>query len=133
MKLPVFRKPTISASEWEKIESDALAAQELLSEPRFQFLRDYLHSSQASITDIFVQNRLKGVTETVYTRDQAGAVTLKKTLKTTRKEQEYELSGQYQFIGRLLADLETTAKMADDYREQADKGRVVIESSKENG
>jgi hypothetical protein len=133
MKLPVFRKPTVSALEWERIESDSNAAQELLSEPRFQFLRDYLRNTQTSITDIFVQNRLKGVTESVYTRDQNGAITLKKTLKTTRKEQEYELSGQYQFIAHLLADLETTAKLADDYREQAEAGRVVIESSKENG
>lgn len=133
MRLPVFRKPTVSASEWEKIESDAQAAQELLSQPRFQFLRDYLANTQASITDIFVQNRLKDVTETVYTRDQAGAVTFKKTLKTTRKEQEYELSGQYQFISRLLSDLETTAKLADDYRKQADEGRIVIESSVEHG
>ncbi len=133
MRLPVFRKPTVSASEWERIESDAQAAQELLSQPRFQFLRDYLANTQASITDIFVQNRLKGVTETIYTRDQNGAVTFKKTLKTTRREQEYELSGQYQFISRLLTDLETTAKLADDYRKQADEGRIVIESSVEHG
>ena len=44
-----FRKPVIKVEEWETIKGQAEAAKELLQEPRFAFLRDYLKSTQDSV------------------------------------------------------------------------------------
>ena len=41
------RKPSITAQEWERIREESQAAKELLDDPRFSFLRDYLVNAEA--------------------------------------------------------------------------------------
>ena len=123
-KLP--RKPSITAQEWERIREESQAAKELLDDPRFSFLRDYLHNAQASIVDHFVRNRIKGVKEEIKVSDS-----LTKTLTITRREQEYELSGQYKFIESLLSDLKQIAAQEEEYRKAAEAKRVTIEGDPE--
>lgn len=90
------------------------------------FLFDYLHNAQTSIVGHFVHNRIKTVKEEIKVSDS-----LTKTLTTTRKEQEYELSGQYKFVEQLLADLKQIASQEEEYRKAQEKGRVIIEGDPE--
>ena len=80
-RFPFPKKPTISAEEWEAIQEQAQAAKELLEEPRFAFLRDYLANAKASITDHFVNNRIKTVHERIKISNA-----LTRVLTTTRAE-----------------------------------------------
>jgi hypothetical protein len=121
-RLLPLKRPTISAQEWEKINTQAEAAKELLEEERFAFLRDYLNQAQASITDYFVNNRIKKVQEVVSVTDS-----LKKILTTTRAEQEQELSGRYKFISELRNDLQRTASLPEDYLKAHEEGKISIE------
>jgi hypothetical protein len=124
-RLPLLRRPTITAAEWETICEESRAARELLSEPRFSFLRNYLSRAQASITDHFVRNRIKTVVE----RFKVGNIT--KSLTTTKAEQENELSGEYKFIDQMLSDLEATARQEEEYRQAAEAGKITIEGNSE--
>jgi hypothetical protein len=125
-RFPFAKKPTISPEEWERIREESEAAQELLSDPRFLFLRQYLDSAKASITDHFVNNRIKAVSERIKVSD-----TLTRVLTTTRAEQEQELSGRYKFIEELLADLEQTARLHQEYQKAQAEGKIVIEEAEE--
>ncbi len=125
-RFPFLKKPTITPEEWEHIREESEAAKELLEAPRFAFLRDYLANAKASITDHFVNNRLKTVHERVKISD-----TLTKVLTTTREEQEHELSGRYKFIEELLADLEQTAQMFAEYQKAQEEGKIIIEQPEE--
>jgi hypothetical protein len=125
-RFPFLKKPTISPEEWEQIRSESEAAKELLEDPRFAFFREYLDNAQASITDHFINNRIKTVHERVKVSD-----VLTKVLTTTRREQEQELSGRYQFIEELLADLEQTAGLFEEYQKAQVEGKIVLEEDKE--
>jgi len=125
-RFPFPKKPTISAEEWENIQEQAQAAKELLEEPRFAFLRDYLANAKASITDHFVNNRIKTVHERIKISNA-----LTRILTTTRAEQEQELSGRYKFIEELLADLNKTAGLVEEYQRAQERGEIIIEEGKE--
>jgi hypothetical protein len=125
-RFPFLKKPTISPEEWEQIRSESEAAKELLDDPRFAFLREYFDNAKASITDHFVNNRIKAVSERVKVSD-----VLTKVLTTTRREQEQELSGRYKFIEELLADLEQTAGLFEEYQKAQVEGKIVLEEDKE--
>ncbi len=125
-RFPFPKKPTISAEEWEAIQEQAQAAKELLEEPRFAFLRDYLANAKASITDHFVNNRIKTVHERLKISNA-----LTRVLTTTRAEQEQELSGRYKFIEELLADLKKTAGLVEEYQRAQERGEIIIEEGKE--
>lgn len=122
---PLSKKPTISADDWERIREKSQAAKELLEEPRFSFVRDYLYTSQTSIIDHFVQNRIKPVVE----RFKIGRIA--KAFTTTREEQENELSGQYKFIDQFLADLRAIANQEEEYRQAVETGKITIEGNTE--
>lgn len=126
-RFPFLKKPTISPEEWERIRSESEAAKELLETPRFAFLRAYLDNAKASITDHFINNRVKTVHERLRISD-----TLTRVLTTTRHEQEQELSGRYKFIEELLADLEQTADLFEKCQKAQEEGKITIEEKGEN-
>ena len=125
-RFPFQKKPTISAEEWETIQEQSQAAKELLEEPRFSFFRDYLANAKASIIDYFVNNRIKTVHERLKISNA-----LTRILTTTRAEQEQELSGRYKFIEELLADLNKTAGLVEEYQRAQERGEIMIEEGKE--
>jgi len=125
-RFPFAKKPTISAEEWEDIQEQAQAAKELLGEPRFAFLRDYLANAKASITDHLLSNRIKTVRERLKISN-----VLTKALTTARAEHEQELSGRYKLIEELLADLKKTAGLVQEYQKAQERGEIIIEEGKE--
>lgn len=122
---PSVAKPIVKASDWEKIQLEATASEELLTSDRFSFLRDYLETSKQSIIDHFVKNRIKSVDETVIAGNGS------KTLHITRREQENELAGQYKFIEQLLADLHRFVAIPKEHEAAQERGEVEIEGVSE--
>jgi hypothetical protein len=120
------RKPTVPADEWERVKTDAEAADEILNSPRFQFFRDYLSNVKASVTDCFVTNKIRPVQEHIRISD-----VLTKTLSTSKAEQENELSGKYKLVEEIMADLARVASLPDEYRQAQQEGKVEIESDEE--
>lgn len=120
------KKHSVTSDELEKIEKDSEAAKELLEDPRFEFLREYFKTAQTSITDMFVQNRLKPTKQYFFGKDIVTAHTI------SRRESENEASGQYKFIDKLLNDLKTTAGLYKEYKEAIDQKKVKIEDQEED-
>lgn len=126
-KVPrLLKRQVITPEQWEEVRSQSEAAKELLEDPRFSFLRDYLANVQSSIVDHFVQNKIRHVEEQLKLSDS-----LTRVLTTTKKEQEEELSGRYKLVDELLSDLRHIANLADEYQKAAEEGKIVIESSEE--
>jgi hypothetical protein len=126
-KLPrLFKKQVITPEQWEEVRSQSEAAKEILEDPRFTFLRDYLANMQSSVVDHFVNNKIRHVQEHVKLSDS-----LTRVLTTTKEEQEEELSGRYKLVDELLADLRHIANLADEYRKAQEEGKIVIEDNKE--
>lgn len=121
-----FKKQVVSSEEWETVREDAAAAKELLEDPRFAFFRDYLANVQSSIVDKFVNNKLRPVQEHVKISD-----VLSRVLSTSKEEQEQELSGKYQLVDSLLADLRYIAGLPEEYKKAEKEGKIEIEASKE--
>ncbi len=121
-----FRKPVITPEEWERVQAEAQAAKELLEDPRFAFFRQYLENAQASILDHFVRNRIKTVQEHLKISN-----VLTKVFITTKREQEQELAGRYQFIEELLADLKRIAALPQEYRKAHEEGKLIIQENAE--
>ena len=125
-KLLSRTKQTVSAEDVEKVKADAESATRLLEAPEFEFFRLYLTNAQKSITEVFVQNRIKKVTESI--TDQTGVT---KTMETTKEEQLNELSGQYNFIETLLQDLRAYADLPKELEEAKKTGSIDVSEGKE--
>lgn len=122
----LIQKPKITVDEWDKIHSEAEAAQELLSGEQFQFFRDYLKRRQTSITEQFVKNKIKPVS-----KHNTISETVKAVLHISKEEQENEMSGQYKLIDEIFADLQLFAMQAQEAEEAEKAGRVELERSGE--
>lgn len=123
MRKQRFSKPTVSQKEYSDIVATAEASKLILYDPKFKFIREYLENAKKSIIDVFVNNRTKEVHETA----TMGNGQSQKTFITTRAEQENELSGQYKFIERLIADLEYNIRLPDDLLKQFEQNKIKIE------
>ena len=122
MRKQRFSKPVISQRDYSDIVSIAEASKQILFDVKYKFLRDYLQTAKKSIIDLFVNNRIKKVKETTLINENSS-----KSFTTTREEQEHELSGQYKFIEKLLADLTYNTKLPDDLLKQFEEKKVIIE------
>lgn len=112
---------TISQNEYEAIENQSIAAKELLEDERFAFFREYLESALSYIEKSVLENTVMEVRETHTITDK-----IIKTFIQPKKVQVDELSGQYKFIKKLLADLEYYAQLKDDLEQEVENKRVVV-------
>lgn len=125
-KLPKLQKPFIKREELQQMESNADAAKTLLESEEFKFFRDYLVREKEAIVTDFVTNRIH---KTVEVKPQTDGGTMEIT--HTKEEQSAELSGQFNFIFKLLAYLEYIKSLPKAAFEDEEKGIVTIESKKE--
>lgn len=112
---------TISKEEYKEIQDNAAAADEVLTDGRFQFLRDLLNNQLKYVEQSILENTVHEVREIVTISDK-----LTKMFITPKKVQVDELSGQYKLIKKFFADLEQTVKIKKDLEEAIEKGKVVI-------
>lgn len=92
---------TITQKEYDEIQANGTAAQEILTDERFQFLRDYFTSAQEYAKNSIVENTILEVREIVTISEK-----LTKMFVTPKKVQVDELSGQYKLIKKFFADLQ---------------------------
>lgn len=115
-------KKTVSKKEYEQIEDQAIAARELLEDERFAFLRDYLKSATDYIEKTILENTVMEVRETHSITDK-----IIKTFIQPKKVQVDELSGQYKFVKKFLADLEYYADLKKQLDAEIEAKRVHLD------
>lgn len=115
-------KKKISREEYSQIEEQSIAAKEILESGRFAFLRDYLQASLTYIETTILENTICDVRETHTITDR-----LIKTFLKPKKEQIEEMSGQYKFIKKFLADLKVSADLRGELDQELEAKRVVLE------
>ena len=115
-------KKKVSGEEYRLIEEEASAAKEILEGERFKIVMEYLQSSLDYIEKSILENTIHDVRDTHTITDK-----LIRTFFTSKKEQVSELSGQYKFIKKFLADLRMTAEMKNDLDDAVARGKVVLD------
>lgn len=115
-------KHKITQEEYDRVTREAQAASELLTEERFEFLRDYLKGAALSIESSILNNTVRDVTEEVTITES-----IKRHFFSPKSVQIDELAGQYKFISQLLSDLENLANLKKDLDAQLEAKRVVVE------
>lgn len=116
------RARLMSKEEYDEIERRSNTARFLLEDPQFAFIRDYIKQSTDSIEETVISNRITDVTEEVTISER-----VKKLFFTPKKVQIDELSGQYKWITKFLADLEFWSEEITELDDQVAKGTVEIE------
>ena len=114
--------PFMTAEEFGKIKSDADAANEILSEGRFSFARDYLRNQKETIVDYFINNKIKKtvVVKKGETEDQH--------IEYSKEDQEKELSGEFNYIFKFISFLESTVQLYKEAEKARQDGRLLIET-----
>lgn len=115
-------KKVVSKQEYELIENQATAARELLEDERFAFLRDYLKSALDYVEKTILENTVMEVRETHTITDK-----IIKTFIQPKKVQVDELSGQYKFIKKFLADMEYYADLKKQLDAEVEAKRVKLD------
>lgn len=117
-------KTIITAEEWETIESQAKAAEAILTQKRFKFFIDYLTQAQSEIERMIWNGTIREVRE-----EMTISETLKKVFITPKKEQVQELIGQHKFIGQMLSFLNNAILSKKEAEELEEKHRLTIEKN----
>lgn len=120
------QRTLVSSTDVAQIKEEAESARKLLESPDFLFFRDYLRAIQKSITELFVQNRIKAVHES--TTDEQGVT---KQFDTTKEEQMNELSGQYKLIETIMQDLKNFADLPAELEKAKETGSIDVVDSQE--
>ena len=115
------RVTTISKEEQEAINNDAAAAEELLTDERFAFFREYLTSAMEYASTSIIENTIHDAEETITISDK-----LKKTFFTPKKVQVDELSGQYKLVKKLFEDLNQFVQTKRDLDAEIEAERVKV-------
>jgi hypothetical protein len=114
-------KKIVSKQESELIENQAIAARELLEDERFAFVREYLESALDYIERTILENTVMEVRETHTITDK-----IIKTFIQPKKVQVDELSGQYKFIKKFLADMQYYADLKKQLDAEVEAKRVIL-------
>jgi len=112
---------TITQQEVDQINSQAIAASEILSDDRFQFVRDYFRNQSSYVEKTILENTIHDVREIVTISDK-----LTRLFFTPKKVQIDELCGQYKFIKQFFADMEQMVQIKRDLDEAIIAGSVKV-------
>jgi len=118
----VFKKSRISQEEYDKILTEASIAKQVLSDDKFQFIRDILLSAQEYAQTSIIENTVMEVSDEVTISER-----IKKIFTQTKKVQVDELSGQYKLVKKFFRELEEYIKTRDDIRTQVADDKVIID------
>ena len=119
-------KKHISEKEYEDACEKARVASQLLSDPAFKFIRDYINNSLKSIEEIILGNRIRETIEEIKVSDN-----VTKQYKYLKEEQLNELSGQYNWIKKFLADMQVIVDIPEQYKKAEKEGSITIDVTKE--
>lgn len=116
----LIRKQQVSQEQLEAIRVQSEAAKEILGEPRFAFLLEYLNSRQESIKEVFATHSI----EDAWQELPRGNV-MTKIFFPAKKEYSH-LSGEYKFISQFLADLQVFAGMYEELMKKIEDKVVEV-------
>lgn len=116
---------TISKEEYQLIHDQASVADEILTDGRFQFIRDYFKAQSDYVEKSILENTIHEVREIVTISDK-----LTKLFVTPKQIQVDELSGQYKLIKKFFEDLEQFVQIKKDLEEAIEKGTVKVDEQK---
>lgn len=115
-------KQKISKQEYEDIQDKASAARYFLTNPRFQFIRDYLSVAADDIERKILNNTIREVRE-VHTINEK----FKQIFITPKKLAVDELAGAYKFINQFMDDMNQFSQTKQELEEAEANGVVIIE------
>jgi hypothetical protein len=118
-------KTKITQEEYEKIVNQALAAQEILEDERFQFLRDYFQSTLDYVQSSILNNTIRAADEEVVISEK-----IKRIFHTPKKIQVDELVGQYKLVNKFFEDLAYYARLKKELDAHISKGIVKVDDGK---
>lgn len=113
------KKTTITQEEYQRVESQSLAAKELLEDERFEFLRTYIKNAVDYCEQTILNNTIREVQEVVPLSEKVTRI-----FKTTKKVQIDELSGQYKWLKRFQDDLTYFSTLQNELDEGIKSGAV---------
>jgi len=115
-------KKSVSKENYQKVESEASAAREILEGERFSFLRDYLNNSKTSIEKSILNNTIREAQEVISISNH-----LTQIFKKSKQLQVDEEVGKYKFITQLFTDLRTFVLLKEDLDNAITKKEVILE------
>lgn len=124
------QKQIITQDEWDQIQLESKSAYDLLNHAKFAFLRQYLSNAQLSIEKTFAR---QSITDAAVEENTVvnGVVERVRRIFLPAKKEYSHLAGEYKFIDRFLADMQTFSTLATEAQKQRDAGVLEIAESKE--
>jgi len=118
----VFRKTKISQEEYDKILTEASTAYQVLTDEKFEFVREILLSAKKYAQTSIVENTIMKVSEETTISDR-----VKKIFTQSKKVQVDELSGQYKLVNKFFKELRDYIKIKDEIKAQVADDKVIID------
>jgi len=118
----VFKKTTISQTEYDRITEESVVAEEILDSDRFKFVRNILLSAKEYAQTSIVENTIMDASEEITISDS-----VKKIFTQKKKVQVDELSGQYKLVKKFFDELQGYVDTKANVEKQIAKGTVEID------
>lgn len=120
LKKPIF-KTRIKQGEIDQIKSVGEASKELLENPQFAFLIEYLSNSKKYILEVHAKQSLHDIEEQYTVGDR-----LRKLFVPASKEYTL-MAGEYRFIDKLMAMLRSNVEVHAELENKIKKNLVEIQ------
>lgn len=114
----------IPQAEWDDVHDRGDAAKAFLTSSQYTFIIDWFKNKKEYIVDSFVKNKIKAVDESFVS--QTANTIFSRIFKTTKEEQQNEMSGQFNLIEEFFTLLEEYVSIMDEYDKELGRGRLEI-------
>lgn len=111
----------ISQEEYKRINDEAAAAHEILTDERFQFVRDYFQQTIDYTTSRILNNAVHEVEETTFGEK------VSRLFRIPKKEQVDELVGQYKLAKKFFEDLQFYIDTKEDLETEMARGTARVQ------
>ena len=118
----VYHKTVISQVEYDQIIDEASVAKQLLTDEKFEFVRQILLSAKEYAKNSILENTVMDVAEEVTVSDR-----IKKIFRQPKKIQVDELSGQYKLVKKFFDELQGYIDTKDAMVAQIEAGTASID------
>jgi len=119
----VYHKTVISQVEYDQIIDEASVAKQLLTDEKFEFVRQILLSAKEYAKNSILENTVMDVAEEVTVSDR-----IKKIFRQPKKIQVDELSGQYKLVKKFFDELEGYIATKKNLEEQINSDQVIVDA-----
>lgn len=112
----------ITAEQYQTVADQAGQAEELLNDPRWQFVRDYFQASADYAKKMVWEDTVTDSEEHVTISE-----TIKRVFKRSKKSQVSELVGQYKLVTKFFEDMQFYVQLKVDLDRQIELGTVRVD------